>query len=163
MDTGIGNVRDLAEGCNHRLLLIVHGVVAGKAKDNDNCKQDSEQGCALDFFQVRLFFWLGRGPAVGAVFFHLMFHPFHFVRQCGGLSPEFSADPGQQHGFQGFLDAFIGAGHPFRQIFQRLSNGGFQIEALIFHGSGQLYEDAIQGIVINQIVTFLIQLAIDIT
>ena len=73
MDTGIGNVRDLAEGGDHRLLLVIHRVEAGGASCHQNDHQQHQQNRGAQLLQRGHFFVFSRvigGPAIGSVVFH---------------------------------------------------------------------------------------------
>ena len=73
VDAGIGDVRHLAEGGDHRLLLVVHGVEAGASQGQQDQRQRHHEDGASDPLEVRLFLGLlglVSGPAVGSVFIH---------------------------------------------------------------------------------------------
>ena len=73
MDARLGDVRDLAEGRDHRLLLVVHGVEAGERNGQHQQRQHDHQHGASGSLKVRLFLWpciLAARPAVGSVFIH---------------------------------------------------------------------------------------------
>ena len=80
MDAGIGNVRNLAEGGDHRLLLVVHGVVAG-ADEHGRNQHNYRNGCdSSQLSEVGRFLGgLAGCPAVGSILFHVEYSFIYIV------------------------------------------------------------------------------------
>ena len=73
MDARLGDVRDLAESRDHRLLLVIHGVEASQRDGQHQQRRYNGNHGASDSLKVRLFLWayiLSARPAVGSVFIH---------------------------------------------------------------------------------------------
>ena len=73
MDARLGDVRDLAESRDHRLLLIVHGIEAGERDSQHQQRCYNGNHGASGSLKVRLFLWpcvLSARPAVSSVFIH---------------------------------------------------------------------------------------------
>ena len=66
----IGHAGNFAEGSDHGLLLVVHGVVAGGDQQQQHKDHDDRKDRMFYFFPVGLLLFFRRGPAVGSVFFH---------------------------------------------------------------------------------------------
>ena len=74
MDAGIGNVRNLAEGGDHRLLLVVHGVVAGADEQSRNQYNDHDGDDSAHLLEIGGFLGgLAGRPAVGSILFHVVY------------------------------------------------------------------------------------------
>ena len=71
VDTGVGDVGDLAEGGYHRLLPVIHGVEAGCTRHHGDENQQSNKDAPAGLFGVKFFSAFLRGlvgsPAVGSV------------------------------------------------------------------------------------------------
>ena len=59
VDTGFGDVRDLAEGGDHRLLFVVNGVEAGADADEKDQSHQSDDDSATELFEVGVFAFSG--------------------------------------------------------------------------------------------------------
>ena len=56
VDTGIGDIGDLAEGGDHSLLLVIHGVEAGRCAAYYQKGKQNQQQLATQLFQIRFVF-----------------------------------------------------------------------------------------------------------
>ena len=73
VDARLGDVRDLAESRDHRLLLVIHGVEASQRNGQHQQRRYNGNHGASGSLKVRLFLWpciLAARPAVGSVFIH---------------------------------------------------------------------------------------------